>query len=173
MRLISILLFLIIVPVSGNAQICNFENIRATTPSAQFTDHGDGTVTDNGSGLMWKKCSEGQSWGVSICEGGASTYTWKTALKYVQTLNNGGGFAGYIDWHLPNINELASIVEEQCSYPAINLSVFPDAPTGGFWSSSPYSDGFSWAIFFQEGSKYQYDNNNYYGANVRLVRGGQ
>lgn len=32
-----------------------------TMPAPSFNDNGDGTITDNTSGLMWQKCSAGQS----------------------------------------------------------------------------------------------------------------
>jgi len=56
------------------AQTCN-SYVTATTPNADFTDNGDGTITHTKTGLMWAKCSEGQSG--TNCATGATTYmTW-------------------------------------------------------------------------------------------------
>lgn len=117
-----------------NAQTCNSQ-LEATTPTSNFTISNNGTVTDNQTGLMWKRCVEGLSG--SICNTGiATTYTWQAALNYVATLNN-VGFAGYKDWRLPNIKELSSIVELKCSSPLINLTVFPNtSATSNLWSST-------------------------------------
>lgn len=126
-----------LLPVVGVAQTCKPESIPASTPTGRFTDHADGTVTDNQTGLMWKKCSEGQTWNSATngCDGSAALYTWKAALERAQAVN-GGGSTG---WRVPNIKELNSIVEVQCAEPAINLAVFPNTPSGAFWTSSPDS----------------------------------
>ncbi len=97
--------------------------------------NGDGTVTDNTTGLMWMRCSLGQVWDGKTCGGKAATFTWADALKAAA----GHEFAGYTDWRLPNKNELESIVEGRCFTPTINSSVFPATPSTYFWSSSPYA----------------------------------
>lgn len=142
-------------PAVGNAQTCKPESIPATSPTRQFTDNHDGTVTDIETGLMWKRCSEGQVWDGSSnsCNGDAARYTWKAALDQAQTINKSGGFAAQVDWRMPNIKELRSIVERQCNVPSINLVVFPSSPPSSFWSSSEYPYSL-----------------NYYDSNSQLVR---
>ncbi|WP_177428214.1 Lcl C-terminal domain-containing protein [Candidatus Venteria ishoeyi] len=115
--------------VGVGAQTCD-PSIEATAPASRFDINGDGTVTDRKTGLMWKQCLEGLS-GID-CTGTASTTTWEVALSAAEDST----FAGYNDWRLPNIKELASIVERKCMNPAINLSVFPVSP-GFAWSSTP------------------------------------
>lgn len=161
-------------PMVGYAQTCQTTSIPVHTPTSQFTDHANGTVTDNKTGLMWKKCSEGQS-GNDCSSGSAASYTWQAALAQAQTVNTSGGFATYTDWRVPTINELESIVETQCYDPAINLAVFPNAPYAWFWSSSPVAaDGYyAWGVAFSIGNNdWNYKGNGNYGS-VRLVRGGQ
>lgn len=154
-------------------QTCQTDNIPATTPSARFTVHGDGTVTDKATGLMWKQCSEGQS-GSDCATGAASGYTWRFALQRAATVNS-NGFAGYSDWRLPNIKELRSIVERQCIEPSINLTVFPATPVAWFWSSSLVvaydGNAFVWRVNFNSGSEL-WDTKDYTLAE-RLVRSGQ
>jgi hypothetical protein len=125
-------------PTLSLAQTCQTNSILATTPSSQFIDHTNGTVTDTKTGLMWKKCSEGQVWAAinNTCTGGAGGYQWQNALRQAQVVNNNGGFAGQQDWRVPNIKELNSITERQCIDPAINLGVFPNTSSAWFWSSS-------------------------------------
>lgn len=95
-------------------------------PNSQYADHGDGTVTDLKTGLMWMKCSIGQDLEDENCAGTASTFTWQGALNQAQLANQGSGTLGYTDWRLPNINELSSLIEKACHSPAINESVFPN-----------------------------------------------
>lgn len=172
--LVPCLLFLFFYAVSGIAQTCNTTNIEATTPTTRFTDNGDGTVTDKTTGLMWKKCSEGQT-GADCTGDAAIASSWQGALKRAQDVNSGdeGFAAGHNDWRVPNIKELQSIVEEQCYDPAINLSVFPNTPSGWCWSSSPYAgDGNgAWVVGFDGGGDGWYVKG--FNGYVRLVRSGQ
>jgi hypothetical protein len=157
------------------AQTCKTASINASTQASQFTDHKNGTLTDNNTGLMWKKCSEGQTWDkvTGGCHMGSASYLWQAALNQAQTTNNKGGFAGKSDWRVPNIKELDAIVEEQCNNPAINLAVFPATPNAVFWSSSPtaYAGGHAWSIHFNSGINDASTKNSSY--QVRLVRSGQ
>ncbi|KZY43001.1 hypothetical protein A3732_15265 [Oleiphilus sp. HI0050] len=43
------------------AQECSSDTIAETTPATQFVIHGDGTITDTSTALMWKQCLEGLS----------------------------------------------------------------------------------------------------------------
>lgn len=63
-----------------------------------FTDNGDGTISDNATGLMWSKADSGEG------------MTWEEALAWVQQ-NNSQNYLGYSDWRLPNAKELQSIVD--------------------------------------------------------------
>ena len=160
-------------PMIGYTQTCQTASIPAHTPTGQFTDHANGTVTDNKTGLMWKKCSEGQS-GNDCSSGSAASYTWQAALAQAKTVNTSGGFATYTDWRVPNITELESIVETQCYKPAINSAVFPNTPSTWFWSSSPVAavGDRAWYVYFYHGTDgWELKSNGY--SSVRLVRGGQ
>jgi hypothetical protein len=93
-----------------------------------YTDNGDGTVTDNNTGLMWEKKSDDGSihdkdnkytWGMI-----SSPYTMNGTMvtTFLNTLNDvaGGGascFAGHCDWRIPNVKELQSIVDYEIPYP--------------------------------------------------------
>ena len=152
-------------------------NITATAPDSRYIDNGDGTVTDQATGLMWKQCSEGQSTTTSACDTGPwDYYSWQEALQQAEALNSGGGFAGFTDWRLPNRNELASLVERQCLSPAINTNLFPrTAWSLHYWSSSPsflanVSD-YVWYVYFGTG-EFSGTNSSASG-HVRLVRGGR
>jgi len=154
------------------AQTCK-TSITASTPTADFIDNGDRTVTHTKTGLMWKKCSEGLS-GAACATGTATTYTWKAALNAAQTLNTGVGFATYTDWRLPNVKELASIVESQCLNPSVNAAIFPVTNTNRmYWSASPQAGRptYAWNVDFYNGAILF--SSKALNGSVRLVRGGQ
>jgi hypothetical protein len=116
------------------AQTCNRDTIPASTPMGQFSVNTDETVIDDKHGLMWKRCAEGLS-GTDCATGTGTSYNWQQALQTAEAST----FAGYSDWRVPNIKELATLVDEQCSGPAINTWGFPGTDNTGFWSSSPMS----------------------------------
>jgi serine/threonine protein kinase len=96
----------------------------------QFIDNGDGTVTDNCTGLMWQKDTadvngDGQS-------NDQDYLPWSKALEYCEKLS----FAGHEDWRLPNIRELQSIANYRHFYPAMD-PVFRVVTNGArYWSST-------------------------------------
>jgi hypothetical protein len=65
-----------------------------------FVYNGDGTITDKATGLMWQQ------------SGSSRTRTRLRAKRYVKGLNK-DVFAGYSDWRLPTIEELASLAERE------------------------------------------------------------
>jgi hypothetical protein len=60
-----------------------------------FVDNGDGTITDQATGLMWTKSDS------------ATTMNWEQALDHAENLQ----LAGYDNWRLPNAKELQAIVD--------------------------------------------------------------
>ncbi len=70
-----------------------------STSLRSFTDNGDGTVTDNGTGLMWIKDTDAAGLG--------ATMTWSAGV----TTAYGLSYAGHTGWRLPNFRELESIVK--------------------------------------------------------------
>lgn len=118
-------------------QVCNPESLQATTPSERFIDHKDGTVTDQATGLIWMRCSLGMKWTGSTCAGATHRAEWDETLQFVKQLNDRGGFAGHTNWRLPDIKELNSIVERQCTHPSINKTIFPGTDYWYYWSSTP------------------------------------
>ncbi len=73
-----------------------------------YSNNGDGTITDNASGLMWLEVDLG----VAV--------EWEEALSLAENHE----FAGFDDWRLPDVKELQSIVDYGGSYPAINQDYF-------------------------------------------------
>jgi hypothetical protein len=69
-----------------------------------FKDNGDGTVTDNATGLMWMKADSGH---LRAGENKDGKLNWQQALEWAEHLD----YAGYGDWRLPNTKELHSLVD--------------------------------------------------------------
>ena len=147
-----------------------------TTPDSDFADAGNGTVRHIPTGLVWKRCTEGQSWNGSTCTGSAAGYTWQQAFQCADAVNAGTAGtqnAGQTDWRVPNQNELRSIVKRDCTNPSINQTQFPATPVSYFWSGSPVAgvSGSAWFVDFNDGLD-GWDYSGYAGP-VRLVRAGQ
>lgn len=105
-------------------------------PGQRFTGNGDGTVTDNLTGLVWLQNAN--------CFGKA---TWADALSRANSLQSGscgltdGSVAG--EWRLPNRNELRSLVNlSQTDTSAwLNHSAqgFGNVQSDYYWSSTTYT----------------------------------
>jgi hypothetical protein len=123
--------------------------VRGQEVLQNLIDNGDGTVTDTSTGLMWQQGNAPQK------------YTWEGALNYAESLT----LAGYSDWHLPNQNELKSLVDYSVHHPAINTTFFPDTyfldgNLDWYWTStsrqsSPYDH--AWVVGFIVGRSYYTD----------------
>ena len=131
----------------------------------RFVDNGNGTVTDMATGLIWVKDPAAAGFG--------SPMDWYMALDACEMLN----YAGYNDWRLPNVFEIASINDYGRYDPAQDTSYFVPCPDqwGVWWSSTicaPWTDG-AWAVYAYDGYLTTYGiiwGDQCY---VRPVRGGQ
>jgi hypothetical protein len=129
-------------------------------PTPRFIDHGDGTVTDELTGLMWLKdggCLGRESWRIR-------------AYWAIDSLNIDPGSLGcqdytnsYNDWRLPNINELESLVNAgrpDCSA-WLNSLAFTGVEQNYYWSSTTNSLNLGeawtvhmWVAYVEPRSKY-------------------
>ena len=155
-----------------SAQTCN-PKVRPTTPTWRFViDVKKGTVLDTKTGLMWRRCAEGSSG--TDCAYSARSFKWDEALRRAADST----WAGYKDWRVPSLKELQSLVEYQCWAPAINSTVLPGTPEGGWeytWTSTPnaFNVTKAWSIDFSDGSSSNVTDRHFSNGAVRLVRGGQ
>jgi hypothetical protein len=132
-----------------------------------YTDNGDGTVTDNETGLTWEKKSDDGS-----IHDKDDLYTWSDAFGVFIAALNTANFAGHNDWRLPNQIELQSLLDLGEQDPAVgpafnnncgaNSSGNPGCVvatcscTGdmaGYWSSTSARPNpvFAWNVFFNLG----------------------
>ena len=161
------LLMLLLAPLSLPAQTIK-DYIRNDWPDDRYDIHGDGTVTDTVTGLMWMQCSLGQDPDAN-CSGNATEHNWQEALEAAEASTS----ATYTDWRLPNIKELSSLAARDRYNPAINSTIFPNTSSDWYWSASPvaYSSDYAWQLNFSVG--YDGNYNRYSDYHVRLVRSGQ
>ena len=124
------------IPCTGTGQDADYQ--AGVTPSggaARFTDNNNGTITDNITGLMWKKCTIGLS-GSGCTSGSATSMDWSTALNTCEAdFTN-----GHVDWRLPNRIELLSLVDirSTVSNAAIDPTYFPNTVKDNYASSTTY-----------------------------------
>ena len=144
----------------------------AEWPSPRFTDNGDGTISDNLTGLVWLEDAD------SPTTAGVGLRTWEEALAFVDELNAGSHpgvvLGGNTDWRLPNLREIMSLMDFSghpirlpAGHPFANVS----ADRLWYWSSTPGSTNYhSWCVILNYGNVTQYLRTQ--GMNVWPVRAG-
>jgi hypothetical protein len=99
-----------------------------------FKDNGNGTVTDEATGLMWMKVDSGKLRAGKNKDG---KLNWQEALSWAENLE----YAGYSDWRLPNVKELQSIVDYTRSPATTNsAAIDPVFQTTSFIAESGQKD---------------------------------
>ena len=109
-------------------------------PALNYTDNGDGTITDNNTLLMWEKKVAGGGLGTCLTDlhGVDSECSWAEATGAWIAAINAANLGGHNDWRLPNVKELQSIVDYSKAFPGPTVaSSFPGV-TGAddYWSST-------------------------------------
>jgi Protein of unknown function (DUF1566). len=113
-------------PAEGEAYYGQDAQYTGNSPS--YTDNGNGTITDNVTGLVWSQ------------EVSKFSMSWAQASNYCDTLTTGG----YTDWRLPSVKELWSIRDFAQGWPWLNTDYFhlvgdgTDARQQHSWSSNRY-----------------------------------
>ena len=135
---------------------CETQDSEGCPSEDRFVDHGDGTVTDTCTGLMWQQDTGNN--GNAVALGRARVYCENLEL------------AGHDDWRLPSLRELLSIVDHGRFDPSIDpvfgvLSSF-------YWSSTSYAPtpGQLWTLYF--GSGFFTNDRDSSLNNIRAVRRG-
>ncbi len=163
------------IPCAGTGQDGEFQNGAARS----FTDNGDGTVTDDTTGLMWEKLSDDGS-----IHDQDTSYSWDNAFASKVATLNSGNFAGHNDWRLPNLPELYTLVNLGALHPAtfseFNSSCTAGCPSttcscvveDGYWTASTRRvlNENAWRVEFYDGGTHTIPKGDL--LRVRAVRGG-
>ncbi len=112
-------------PEIGNPLYGQDAQYQCIMPS--YTDNGDGTVTDDNTGLMWQQTPP------------LDKMTYDEAIEYVENLELGG----YSDWRLPTIKESFSLADMDGKLVAQDIS-----------QCIPYIDTEYFDFFYDEGRPY-------------------
>lgn len=150
----------------------------------RYRPSADGSeITDTQTGLTWQRCSVGQRWSGSSCEGQAKEFKFDEAQAQA-----GNG------WRVPTVRELQSLrvcsagfvaktmdlqdgkaeVSFACNdgstWPTIHTGAFPNTPSDVYWTSSPLvgDSDLAWYVSFYYGDVHGSFRSN--GLHVRLVR---
>jgi hypothetical protein len=145
----------------------------------RYVANGDGTLTDNQTGLMWEMQTSACSGEITCMN---NTYTWSSTLAladgtlftgFIAGLNGGdyyspstgqvvsagpgSCFANHCDWRIPTIAELQTIIETTASgcdsgSPCIDPAFGPTQPSN-YWSSSSTAGNTqnAWVVYFFDG----------------------
>jgi hypothetical protein len=106
--------------------------------SSDLMDNRDGTVTDRATGLMWQK------------DGSLTGMIWTDAKGYVNTLNS-ERYAGYSDWRLPTIEELASLMKSSRSKGNLYIDPIFSEKQEYCWSADTFGTDTAWYANFKTG----------------------
>jgi hypothetical protein len=115
--------------------------------AAGFTDNGDGTVTDNLTGLIWLKNAN--------CFG---LRDWTEALSDANLLASGlcglSDGSSFWDWRLPNLNELRTLFDPGRPKPYLPAGhPFTGVQLYRYWSSTTRADDtyYAWLVDVNDG----------------------
>jgi Protein of unknown function (DUF1566)/Collagen triple helix repeat (20 copies) len=169
------------------------------TCQPRYADNGDGTVSDNQTGLMWEKQT-------STCAGEVTCinnfYSWSSTgtladgtlfTNFLAGLNGGDYyspsagqivsaspttcFVNHCDWRIPTLAELETIIESTAADCGSGSNCIDPAfgltltLADDFWSSSSGNADFAWGVYFGEGNAFSnFKTARYYARAVRSSR---
>ena len=167
-------------------------------PVVRWIDNGDGTATDNKTGLMWemktgdlaigRTCGDVDAFEscddphhvnnlYQVSNDGSGLHNGSAHTLFLAQLNGGfsangltstGCFAGYCDWRLPTLHELRGIAAP-CGEDLACGTIPGERMPWPHYTSTAAPGGKVWAINFFHGANLQVGAHTY--AGVRAVRG--
>ncbi len=111
-------------------------------PEHRFSLQSD-VIHDRLTGLVWAR----------HCDLSRGPVDWQQALNAVQKANK-EGLGGIHDWRLPNINELASLVDCSAHSPALSQDHPFTGMQDGYWSSTTsfFETDWAWVLYLDKGA---------------------
>jgi len=104
------------------------QDAQFTGNAFSFTNNGDGTISDNVTGLMWQKAPNADNLG------------WQRAIDYCDSLE----FANQSDWRTPSLKEIFSISDFSQGWPYLDTTYFDlsgadVSKAEQYWSNNHYA----------------------------------
>jgi hypothetical protein len=124
-------------PTSPTADFYGQDGVYLSAPMA-LTDNGNGTVTDNNTGLTWQQTPD------------RTGLNWDNAGAYCSALDMGG----HTDWRLPSRREIATLVSYNRSIPTFSYLLQTSTTTESFWTSTTYVVDTTQAFALSSGGAY-------------------
>lgn len=107
-------------------------------------------VKDTGAQLVWQRCLVGKQWDATAqqCTGAAKRMSWQVAMNLPAAQGTEGK-----RWRLPTYIELLTLVDLNCTGPAVNARWFGDDDATYLWSSSSYEQlaDYAWGLKYARG----------------------
>jgi hypothetical protein len=97
--------------------------------------NGDEVVIDHTTGLMWHQ------------SGSSNQMHWYKTQNWIDNLNN-RGYADFIDWRLPSLDEVAALLEPDKKNTLYIDDIFHDEQSG-IWSGNRYGSEGAWSVLFR------------------------
>ncbi|EOR08830.1 DUF1566 domain-containing protein [Acinetobacter beijerinckii] len=147
------------------------ENVQSSQRPKTQTIHSNneleqGVWTDPKTGLMWARISIGQEWKNNKIVGSPKWIDWRKGSHLCETLK----LAGYNDWRLPTINELATLMSaNRKGYVNENILSQSGSKLGFYWSSSSTQYSGIQGVDFDKGIIITYNHLQFDGL-IRAVR---
>ena len=112
----------------------------------------DHLVVDLRFGIEWLRCSVGQVWNGTTCEGQVINLDHEQIAMAIEQANQQLGGS----WRLPNLEELEGLVCKECTRPLIDPDMFPETASEPYWTGEV--NGFAarhfWSVNFMTGYTY-------------------
>lgn len=137
-----------ITPIHPEAKSKPEAAATTASPPAHLVVSDDGAyVLDLRARLIWPRCAEGMRWTGSTCVGLPMQFVYADAVELAHARSQSGG----IHWRVPRLTELRHLVEKYGKPPGLHPELFPQAPAGLHWTSTP-------TIRHSQGNQYDYSN---------------
>ena len=113
--------------LSGSANVRCVRTGQAPPTYAPLDVRPDGTAASADFGLMWTRCRLGETWSQGACSPGNAGKSWAQAVGSCTNLS----FSGYSDWRLPNVLQIATLLERHGTDAFVDTAAFPSVSDTG------------------------------------------
>lgn len=127
--------------------------MASASANSQYYER-DHIVKDLALGIEWMRCSVGQRWDPEqeTCWGEAVRLNHEEIAQAIEQANAQLGDG----WRLPDLDELESLVCDECPAPKIDALLFPNTMAEPYWTGKQnfWSPRHYWTVSFMTGDRY-------------------